>query len=100
LRKANIILLAVVLLGVAAYAAVWQYRRDMAQKEAATYFTDPRMQKAAEAIFMGDTTALEKALQSISDINAPATGCQEENAGATLLILAVQSNKIELAPLD
>jgi ankyrin repeat protein len=68
----------------------------MAQEQAAMYFTDPRMQQAAEAIFMGDAAALTKALQRIRDINSPAPGGPPENKGPTLLILAVESNKIDL----
>lgn len=95
LRKGSIVLIAVLAFSLAGLAAVWQQRRDMSQKHAQMYFTDPHMQEAAEAIFLNDTAALERALQNVRDVNAPAPGGPPDNEQPTLLILAVESNRIE-----
>jgi len=67
----------------------------MTQNHAAMLFDDPQMQKAAEAILSGNTTALEKALQKISNINAAGGEKLPDKPDITLLILAVQNNQLD-----
>jgi len=68
----------------------------MAEQMAAIYFTDSAMQRAATAIFEGDAAKLKEALKSVHDVNAPAPGGPSDNRNPTLLILAVESGKLDL----